>query len=461
MGSRNKVARFRKRKNINIGVIVFLIIFVYVFICVYMYFTKDHLSIYEVKQGVTSDDNIFTGLVIRDEQVIYSNTAGYVNYYHKDGDRIAKNSIVYSIDESKYTYDQISNSEGLEKLTTDNIKELKKEIYTFQKAYNDNDFSRVYDYKYNLENIIMEIANNNMLSNLQDVLKTNGTSSTFKVIKSKDSGIITYSVDGLEGVTPEMVTKDDFDLNEYKKTQLRTMDIVESNSPIYKIVKSENWNMILPLNESQYAKLLKKESVRITIKEDGLTTDASVSVFKKGKLYFATLSLDKYMINYLNDRYLTIELAINSAEGLKIPVSSIVSKEFYMIPLNYFSVGGDSNSTGLNMVTYTKNGDVDYTFIPVDIYYSDETHGYVDARLFESGTFIHSEESGERYQVIKTKSFDGVFNVNKGYAIFRRIEVLYENEEYCIVKDDTKYGLSVYDHIALDGKTAVEQAIIY
>lgn len=426
-----------------------------------MYFTKVHLSIYEVKQGITSDDNIFTGLVLRDEQVIFSNTAGYVNYYHKDGDRIAKNSTVYTIDESKYTYDQISNGEGLKSLSTDDIKELKKEIYTFQKSYNNNDFSKVYDYKYNLENIILEISNNNMLSNLQDVLKSNAASSTFRVIKSKDSGIITYSVDGLERVTPQTVTKDDFDLNDYNKTQLRTMDLIESNSPVYKIIKSENWNMVLPLNENQYTKLLKKESVRITIKEDGLTTDASVSVFKKGKFYFATISLDKYMINYLNERYLTIELAINSAEGLKIPVSSIVSKELYKIPLNYFSMGGDSNSTGLNMVTYTKNGDVEYTFIPVDIYSSDETHGYVDTRLFESGAFIHSEESGERYQVFQTESFNGVFNVNKGYAIFRRIEVLYENEEYCIVKDDTKYGLSVYDHIALDGKTAVEQAIIY
>ena len=45
--------------------------------------------------------------------------------------------------------------------------------------------------------------------------------------------------------------------------------------------------------------------------------------------------------------------------------------------------------------------------------------------------------------------------------MFRRIEVLYENEEYCIVKNGTQYGLSVYDHIALDGKTAVEQKIIY
>jgi hypothetical protein len=154
-------------------------------------------------------------------------------------------------------------------------------------------------------------------------------------------------------------------------------------------------------------------------------------------------------------------MEINSADGLKIPVSSIVKKDFYMIPQKYFTVGGDSASNGLNMVTYTKTGDVEYTFIPVDIYSSDDNYGYVDTRLFEPGTYICSEDANDRYQVIKTKSFEGVFNVNKGYATFRRIEILYENEEYCIVSNDTQYGLSVYDHIALDGKTAVEQAIIY
>ena len=35
--------------------------------------------------------------------------------------------------------------------------------------------------------------------------------------------------------------------------------------------------------------------------------------------------------------------------------------------------------------------------------------------------------------------------------MFRLIDVLAENEEYTIVKNGTKYGISVYDHIAMDG----------
>lgn len=51
--------------------------------------------------------------------------------------------------------------------------------------------------------------------------------------------------------------------------------------------------------------------------------------------------------------------------------------------------------------------------------------------------------------------------MNKGYTVFRRIEKEYENNEYCIVKKDTPYGLSVYDHIVLNADYVKEQSIIY
>ncbi len=461
MDSSNNVAKFRKHKNINMGVIVFLIIFVYVIISVYLYFTKDHLSIYEVKEGLTSDDNVLTGLIIRDEEIISTDIAGYINYYHRDGERISKNSTIYSIDESKYTYDLIGNGENAAKLSSNDNIELKKEISNFQKNYEDSDFSKVYDFKYDLENTVLEITTDSMLSNLQNVLDDTGTSNNFSVVKSKSSGVITYNMDNMEAVTTETVTADNFDMDKYSKTPLRSLELIESNRPVYKLVKNDNWNIILLLDESQYEKLREKDSVGITFTDDDLSTTVPIKVFQKDSDYFAKLDLDKYMIRYIDQRYVKIELALNSAEGLKIPVSSLVKKDFYMIPLEYFTVGGDSGSNGLISETYNKNGGVEYVFIPVDIYYSDETYGYIDARLFEYGNWIRSEETEERFQISLTNTLDGVFNVNKGYAIFRRIEVLYENEEYCIIKKDTQYGLSVYDHIALNGNTAVEQAIIY
>jgi hypothetical protein len=55
----------------------------------------------------------------------------------------------------------------------------------------------------------------------------------------------------------------------------------------------------------------------------------------------------------------------------------------------------------------------------------------------------------------------GVYNVNKGYAVFRRIEVLEENKEYAVIKKGTEQGVSLYDHIALNASLASESSVIY
>ena len=55
----------------------------------------------------------------------------------------------------------------------------------------------------------------------------------------------------------------------------------------------------------------------------------------------------------------------------------------------------------------------------------------------------------------------GVYNINKGYADFRRIRILYQNDEYSIVESNTAYGLNVYDFIVLDTSTVDENELIY
>ena len=44
--------------------------------------------------------------------------------------------------------------------------------------------------------------------------------------------------------------------------------------------------------------------------------------------------------------------------------------------------------------------------------------------------------------------------------MFKQIDILYQNEEYTIVKTGTSYGISLYDHIALDGSKIKEHDLI-
>ena len=51
--------------------------------------------------------------------------------------------------------------------------------------------------------------------------------------------------------------------------------------------------------------------------------------------------------------------------------------------------------------------------------------------------------------------------MNKGYAVFRKISVLDQNDEYCIVDKDTSYGIAQFDHIVLNGNSVKEEDILY
>ena len=462
MSSNQKVVKFRKRKSLNIGIVVFLVIFIYIIINIYIYLTKDHISIYEVHEGTTAQDNRITGLILRKEKVITSDAAGYISYFQKEGARVSKNSSVYAVDESKQIVDVILSGDVPITLTKKNNAEIKYEILTFQKKYSESDFSEVYDFKEEADNLVLDLLNTTMLDHGQTIQEDTGLDYSYQMYKSKESGVISYYIDNYETVTEDTISADLFQQDNYNRTSLRTTTMLPPNSPIYKIITSDQWSILLPLTPEQYAGLKEKEYINFTIRKDDVDAKAKTTFIQKGSDFYAKLTLDKYMTNYLNDRFMEIDLKINGEEGLKIPKTSVVEKNFYMIPLEYFTEGGDSGKNGLIMERYSKTGEVSYQFVPVDIYYQDDIYGYVDADMFEVGTGIVSDGNMDRFTLTQMGKLTGVYCVNTGYSVFKRIEVLYDdNKEYCIIAKDTPFGLSAYDHIALDGSTAVDQAIIY
>ena len=89
MAKGNKIKKYRKPLNLNIGMIIFGVIFIYVIVCVIMYFQTGHIVRYEVQEGSLAVDNVYRGIIIRDETVMYNQAAGYVNYYAREGERLA------------------------------------------------------------------------------------------------------------------------------------------------------------------------------------------------------------------------------------------------------------------------------------------------------------------------------------------------------------------------------------
>ncbi len=462
MSNKKNVVKFKKRRTINIGIVIFSIMFIYVAIYVYIYFTKDHLSIYEVKDGSITDDKYINGLVLRNEEVFFSKEAGYVSYFQKEGARVAKNSSIYSIDDNRQILDIIISGEEPMELTAENNAQFKYEISSFQKNFSNHNFDFVYNFKEDAKSTALDILSNAMIQQGQTIEENTGFNFSYDIYRSPESGIVSYHVDAFEDITVDNISQDLFNTEDYQPTNLRNLEIISQDSPIYKLIRSEKWAIIIPLTEEQHTKLIEKDSIDFRIIKNNLETSGDLTLYKKANDYYGIIKMDKHLSNYINDRYLEIELHIEAIEGLKIPLTSVVEKDFYLVPLEYFTLGGDSGENGLNKLTFdSETGDVNITFVPTDIYYKDEVYGYLDTRQFESGTWIQITGDTDRYQLNLTDKLTGVYNVNMGYAVFKRIEPLYQSDEYCIVKKGTEYGLSSYDHIALESSTAVEQAIIY
>ena len=125
----SNIRKYRKPLNLNIGMLIFAVIFVYVTVCVILYFQTGHIVRYEVKKGSLATNNIYRGVVLRDETVVNTASAGYVNYYANEGERVAANDLVYIVDETGRLSEELGNASlGENALSDKELLEFRSEL---------------------------------------------------------------------------------------------------------------------------------------------------------------------------------------------------------------------------------------------------------------------------------------------------------------------------------------------
>ena len=136
MSKNKKVVKYRKPFSINIGLVIFVIIFIYLVFNVFSYVTTTHISIYEVEQGTMAANNIYRGLIIRNEHIVTAQNAGALNYYVKEASRVGYGGLVCSVDENGDISKMISdaNKDG-SKLDQETLSSVEKSILEFQDSY--------------------------------------------------------------------------------------------------------------------------------------------------------------------------------------------------------------------------------------------------------------------------------------------------------------------------------------
>ncbi len=462
MKKNSKVVRYKKPFHFNIGVVIFVIIFIYLVFNVFAYLTETHISVYEIEQGKIAVNNVYNGLILRNEKIYTANYSGEVNYYVKEASRVGYQNLIYSVDENGNVSEKIKQaSQDTSSLDKESLAEIEERISDFQNTYSADSFYNVYAFKENINEALNEALSMSALNSISDYISTAEGNNTFHKTYSDTSGIVAYYTDGFENVTVDNFNASMFDASAYNKVSLKSNKEISAGSPAYKLIDSELWNIILPISSETAAELAEDTVIRIRFLKDSKEMYANYTIQQKDNQYYMILSLKSAMVRYVTERYVEVELIRNEETGLKIPNSAITEKEFYTIPVDMFLKGGDSSDDGLLVKRTDKEGKTTTEFISPTVYYETEDYYYIDSEKISAGDVLIKQNSSEEYVVgSDTASLKGVYNINKGYAVFKQIDILYQNEEYSIVETGTKYGVALYDHIALDSTKINENELI-
>lgn len=461
MKKSNKIVRYPKTLNINIGVVFFAIIFIYLIFNVYIYLTAKHVAYYEVDEGSIRIQTTYTGLALREEQLVYAGEGGYVNYYLKDNSRAKCGSLICSVDENGDIAGAITRAGSTENtLDSSAYDTLVEEMKDYSNTYTDMSFYNTYTFKDDLQAELMEAVNLSALGSMSEYAANAEADNTFHRVKASVPGIVSYYCDGYESVTADNFTDGMLDESGYEKDNRKAATQVEAGEPLFKLITSENWQIVFTIND-ELKKIMADDSViKVRFKSDETTAWATYEIRSRGDKNYLILSFNNSVIRYASERFIDVELLLTKQEGLKIPNGSIVEKSFFVVPQSYFTKGGNSNSQGLLIESYDDSGEKVQKFVATDIYYSTEECYYVSEDHLEKGIKVIDPAGGDSFVVSDTDKLKGVYNINKGYAVFRIIDIKYQNEDYAIIARGTSYGLSQYDHIALDGSVIAEDEII-
>lgn len=455
----NRIIQLNKEIRANAATIVIAAVLLYVVISVVSSLSKESVTIYQVSKGDVSNDITLQGLAIRDEVIVNTQKSGYLCYYITDGEKVKKNSTVCTIDETGEIYNTENNSDSNYNalLSSNDYASIRSLISSYKLSYSDVTFYNAYSFETSANNKVFELTNEVLMQ--QAGSSGRGLSS----VSAPDSGLVTYYIDGYENYQiSEKIKASDFDKAGYDKKAMKSGDYAEAGSTIVKIIPSEQWNIVAPISQDQLAELDGQSYVKFRINNSNFTITMPFTIIEGSDGSYINIAIDKYMSNYLSERFVTVELIQSDESGLKIPSSALVEKQVYRIPLSYLSAGSNqSNENRLNLQRTDDNGNKTIQQMQPKIYKKDEKYAYVDPEGFEDSDILVNITSNATIaaSLLELYPLTGVYFANQGIAEFRRVTVIKTIDEFVLIESGEE--LKAYDNIVLDAQSVTENQLIY
>jgi len=449
----------------NAAIIIFGIILIYIIASIIIAVTKKPIPTFKVTESNINNDINCTGLAIRNEKIFNSTKSGYICYYVREGERVSNGEIVCTIDENGDLMEKLSSAEaGTTVFKDEDYKEIRNYISTYKASYSNVNFVAVYNFKNDVASKVLELSN--------EILMKSSTSSklrdSLQSIKSNESGIIAFYIDGYETKTVSTLKDTDFNTDIYEKNIINSGDIVNNNTTVFKLCADESWDIVCKISKEQAASLQEivdsSKNPRVTFKlnnsEYNITANFDL-IEKEGNNYI-DIHMTRYMVDYIYQRFISVDIVLNQYEGLKIPNTAITKKAVYKLPVEYITAGGnDSTSDNVYVQSRAEDGSVTAKQIDLIIYKKDEEFYYVDPDSFSEGDVIVQMDTNDTIAaaLLSSDYIDGVYQVNKGMADFMMVDVIKVGDEFSIV--DKKGKLKKYDNIIMNSEGIIENQIIY
>lgn len=437
--------------HLNIGMVLVIVVALYVVVSMVIMLTSRRAQTYQVRVGSLNENTIRQGLVLRDEQVVDSDHAGTVNYYNREGDRLAVGALACTVDEKGQISDYLKKSTSEDGLFSDeDLEKFRSDIVSFTESYSPRNFSVVYDFRSQEVSTAQKIYNTSVLTKIEGL-----DSSAIHRMNAEVTGEIVYSTDGYEDLTLDKVTLSDLKKSGYNRKALENGSRVKKGDPVYRIVTDENWSIVTLADSKEEAQAMEKQQyVKIRFLQNSEESWASVTTRElEDGSWLICLGLTNSVSEFCSERYLDIEIETDETQGLKVPQSAITRGSFFLIPQSYLVTGAGGQTGVLKQVYDKRSGKNTAEFVAAATYgektKDGETYCYVDNRLLKSGMVINRPNSTAQITLENPVKLVGCYYINEGYPVFRQVEIVQQNSEYAIVSPATAGGLQDYDYVVL------------
>ena len=276
----------------RLELVIFGAIIIYIFVLIYRYINTKPIKGYEIQMGSLSVSKTYTGIALRQEEILKTPYTGYICYHEREGSRVSSRDTVYSIDASGRLANMLNTGEDGDNVYTDEeLSEFRSEIIQYGRSYNNKNFRSVYDFKYDVKGAVVKLVSLSISENIE-ALNQSRIGGMVSLCSAGQSGYVVYSTDGYEDLTPQDFSAALYDQTEYKKERINNNDLVNANVVVGKLVTSEEWSLIIPVDEERAAILEEKKVVKVKFIKTQETSWGEVTIHHLSDGIYAELAFN-------------------------------------------------------------------------------------------------------------------------------------------------------------------------